>query len=98
MKYPGESWQTENIRRDLAAAQERQRAEAAEAERQRAARIRAAETRATPVLVAAEHTIRPEPAPAAPAPEPPRSRRWRYENPASFYSVAVEEEPHAHDQ
>lgn len=99
MTYPCESWQSENTRRDLAAAHARRDAERlqADAQRQRAARARAAERRtAAPVLVAAEHVIRPEPpAPAAPS-EPPRQRRWRYVDPASFYMVP-EEDTHEHD-
>ncbi|UPL12189.1 hypothetical protein [Microbacterium sufflavum] len=97
MTYPGESWQSENTRRDLAAAHARRDAEQADAERKRAARVRAAERRpAAPVLVAAEHVIRPEPPAQSAPPEPPRQRRLRYVDPASFYSV-LEEDTHDHD-
>lgn len=97
MRYPGESWQHENLRRDLAAADARRNAEQADAERRRAARARAAERRtAAPALVAAEHTIRPEPPAQTTPPEPPTHRRLRYVDPASFYSV-LEEDNHDHD-
>lgn len=95
-RYVGESWQSQNVRRDLRAAQERREAEQlqADAQRQRAARARAAGRRpSAPVLVAAEHVIRPEQ--FAP-PEPPRQRRWRYVHPNEFYMVP-EEETHEHD-
>lgn len=101
MTYPGESWQRESVRRDLATAHARRDAERlqaeADAQRQRAARVRAAERRtAAPVLVAAERVIRPEPpAPTAP-PEPARQHRIRYVDPNSFYSV-LEEDNHDHD-
>lgn len=97
MRYPGESWQHENLRRDLAAATSRRDAEQADAERRRAVRARAAERRtAAPALVAAEHIIRPEPLAQTTPPEPPRQRRLRYVDPASFYSV-LEEDNHDHD-
>lgn len=98
MTYPGESWQHENMRRDLTAAHARRAAERlqAESDAQRP-RARAAERRtAAPALVAAEHVIRPEQSAPAVPPEPPRQRRWRYVDPASFYMVP-EEDTHDHD-
>jgi len=85
-KYPGQSWQNELQRADLAAAQQRREAER-EAEEE-AARKAARRRPAPPVQQAP-----PTPAPA-PVPEPaqPTRRAWRYENANSFYMVPTDPE------